>query len=511
MNLSDDALGTWERDPAAPILEFRGSVYTRGDLAGWAEQFEALLKAAGVPIDAPISMVSRNRPLIAVIMAAAVVKKLSLSSHYSMQSPEQLAAEIRSMRPPVLVADSQDWTKPVLAAAREVGSVGITLDLAADSPIAFAPGLDRPGEGPFREPLPSAGIEILSSGTTGPPKRVLLKLDQMSRFVDMVKTTTPPGEEPSAVLLMYPLSSVGGAGSIVPNLLLGRYVALFEKFTVESWVEAVERLKPKSFVVPPTVLQMIIDAKVPVEAMSSVKYIYGGGARLAPELQTEFEDIYSVKVLWAYGATEFCGTLASWSPDLYEQFDKTKRGAVGRIVPGIQARTVDVETGLPQPVNSEGYLEALIPEISDDWIHTTDIVRIDEDGFIFHLGRGDGAIVRGGFKVLPESIIAVLKQYPLVRDVGIVGLPDQRLGQVPVAVIEASPGEEPDMADLEAFARKHLLTHQVPARFMVVNELPKNGTMKIDQRALSDLVERHFGQRLVQQEPAPAGETERGR
>jgi len=493
VNLIDIEWDAWERESPGPILEFMGTVFTRQDVAGWARQFDALLEDAAVAADTPISLVSRNRPLNAVLMVAAVLKRRSLSCHYSMQSPEQLAAEIRSMRPPVFVADARDWTLPVLAAAREVGLVGIRLDLAADQPIAFIPGLERRCEGPFRDPLPSAGIEILSSGTTGAPKRVLMKLEQLSRFVHMVKTTIPPGEGLPPVLLMYPLSSVGGAGAIVPNMLLGRYVALFEKFTVDTWVEAVKRLRPPSFVVPPTVLRMIIDAKVPPEALSSIKYVYGGGARLAPELQAEFEDLYSFKVIWGYGATEFCGTIATWSPELYDQFDKTKRGAVGQVVPGLQVRTVDLETGLPQPVNSEGYLEALIPEISDDWIHTTDIVRIDEDGFMFHLGRGDGAIVRGGFKVLPESIVAVLKQHPLVGDVGIVGLPDPRLGQVPVAVIEAGAEARPDVADLEAFARKNLLSHQVPARFLIVDELPRNGNMKIDQRALTALVEGHLG------------------
>jgi acyl-coenzyme A synthetase/AMP-(fatty) acid ligase len=293
---------------------------------------------------------------------------------------------------------------------------------------------------------------------------------------------------------------------VIPNLLLGRYVVLFEKFTVDHWIEAVVRLKPKSFVVPPTVLRMIIDAKVPAEALASVDYVYGGGARLAPELQAEFEAIYSVKVLWGFGATEFCGTIAGWSPELYERFDKTKRGSVGRILPGIQVRTVDVDTGDVQATNEQGYLEALIPEISDDWVHTTDIVRIDEDGFIFHLGRGDGAIVRGGFKILPESIVAALKQHPQVGDVGVVGLPDQRLGHVPVAVVEASPGAEPQAADLAAFARRHLLAQQVPAHFLVVSCLPRNGTLKVDQRALFDLVEQRLGKPGMTQAAAAVGD-----
>src|SRR3546814_9064515 len=141
---------------------------------------------------------------------------------------------------------------------------------------------------------------------------------------------------------------------------------------------------------------MVLDAQVPPEDIASIRYFYGGGAPISPELQAEFEERYGIKVIWAYGATEFCGTVISWTPDLYERFRNEKDGAMGRALPGIELRVVDVNSGDPLPSGATGYLEALVPAVRDGWIRTTDLAVIDDEGFVFHKGRGDGAILRGG-------------------------------------------------------------------------------------------------------------------
>src|SRR3546814_6392536 len=88
------------------------------------------------------------------------------------------------------------------------------------------------------------------------------------------------------------------------------------------------------------------------------------------------------------------------------------------------------------PSGAVGYLEAKVPAVGTHWIRTTDLAMIDEDGFIFHKGRGDGAILRGGFKVLPETIVQALTKHPAVFDASVIGQPDARLGQVPVAAVQ---------------------------------------------------------------------------
>jgi hypothetical protein len=277
---------------------------------------------------------------------------------------------------------------------------------------------------------------------------------------------------------------------LIADPLIGRYTALLEKFNVDDFVDAVRRLQPTLLSGPPTIPRMLIDAKVPREDLASVRYWYGGGAPFTPELRDEFEAAFGIKAIWAYGATEFCGTLISWTPYLDAKFGKIKKGAVGKVLPGIEIRIVDMVTGAPLPPGQEGFLEALIPAVRDGWIHTTDIMTIDEDGFAWHRGRGDGAIMRGGFKVLPEKILFALQEHPAVLDVGVIGLPDHRLGQVPVAAVELRRDQpRPSEDELREHAKRLLPSHHMPVRIVIVDELPRTTTLKVNLAGVRALFE----------------------
>jgi len=207
---------------------------------------------------------------------------------------------------------------------------------------------------------------------------------------------------------------------------------------------------------------------------------------MTPELQTEFEQTYGIDVVWAYGATEFCGTIISWTPALREEFRESKLGSMGKALPNIKLRVTDIETGAELPCGEEGFLEAWVPTIREEWIRTTDIVTIDEDGFVFHKGRGDGAILRGGYKVLPEKVVEALRSHPAVLDAAVIGLPDDRLGSVPVAAVELKSGvKAPTEEELREHSRTDLTTPQVPAKILIMKTLPRTTSMKVDLKAVT--------------------------
>jgi acyl-CoA synthetase (AMP-forming)/AMP-acid ligase II len=136
-------------------------------------------------------------------------------------------------------------------------------------------------------------------------------------------------------------------------------------------------------------------------------------------------------------------------------------------------------------------LEAKVAPIGPDWIRTTDIASIDADGFVTLHGRADGAINRGGFKVLPETVRRVLISHPAVRDACVVGVADKRLGQVPFAAIEATPGVPvPSSDELKELVRQALPVYNVPVEFAVVDELPRNPALKVSLPAVAALYER---------------------
>ncbi|MDB5425421.1 MAG: hypothetical protein JWQ29_2837 [Phenylobacterium sp.] len=481
-------------DPQATMFDFKGRTFARGEIAALADRTLALLDAAGAPRRAAIGVVVRNRPLHAAAMLGLIADERLLTTIYAMQSPEGIAEEIARSGFAAVIADRQDWSPQVREAVRAAGAAGIVLDLDAADPIAAAEGLERAGAQPFRETGEEPGIEILSSGTTGKPKRILFPFRMLQRAVDSVVAGSGQGA-PQPDVLTWPYGGIGGMCNLVASTVLGRHTTLMDKFNVPEWIEAVRRHRPASLSGPPAVARMALDAGVAPADLASVKYFFGGGAPMTPDLQAEFEAAYDLKVIWAYGATEFCGTIISWTPELYERHHRDKSGAMGRALPGIQLRVVDVATGEPVAADEQGYLEALVPVVSDRWIRTTDLVRIDADGFVFHHGRGDGAILRGGFKVLPEKIVEALQRHPSVLDAGVIGLPDARLGQAPVAAVELRAGApRPTVQDLADHARRTLVAHHVPTRFLILEALPRTASLKVDLGAV---------RALFDAEPAP--------
>ena len=163
-------------------------------------------------------------------------------------------------------------------------------------------------------------------------------------------------------------------------------------------------------------------------------------------------------------------------------------------MPGAQLRVVNPATGEILPPNTEGILEVISPRIGAQWIRTSDVALIDADGFLFHRGRADGAIMRGGFKVLPETIERALMLHAAISAAAVVGIDDRRLGQVPAAAIQLKPDVESlPIAEIETHLRTHVPATHIPAAWRIVSDLPKNASMKIDRPAVRRLFEGDAG------------------
>jgi acyl-CoA synthetase (AMP-forming)/AMP-acid ligase II len=210
--------------------------------------------------------------------------------------------------------------------------------------------------------------------------------------------------------------------------------------------------------------------------------VISGTAPLAAEEAERFEERFGIPVLTSYGATEFAGGVAGWNLDDHRAFGRAKRGSVGRAHPGCQLRVVDRDSGAVLGAGGEGLLEVRSAQLGpgSGWVRTTDLARIDGDGFLYVLGRADAAIIRGGFKIHPDVVKAALEEHPEVAEAAVVGLPDARLGQVPVAAVtRSSPGAQVDAEALRAFAKSRLSAYEVPERILVVDELPRTPSLKV--------------------------------
>ncbi len=473
-------------DPQATFIEYADRSYSRGSVVAAAEAVLGLLDQAGVPADAMIGLIGRNRPLHAGALLGLISAGRAACMVHAFQSPQAMAADLAQSGFAAVIADAEDWTEPMIAAVRDTGGVGIALSLG-DGACRLVPGLERLAARAWPRREGDVVVEILSSGTTGKPKRIPMSSKILNRALDM-SSAAGLSDKREFDITTWPMSSIGGVCRLIANAALDRPLVYFDKFTVAPWVEAVRRHRPRVITGMPAMAQMILDAGVDPDHLACVEVFYGGSAPFDPALKVRFEAAYGLKVIWAYGATEFYGTVVSWTEALDAEWGGAKLGSSGRALPGVSLRVVDPDTGAVLAPGELGLLQARVEALGPDWIATNDLAQVDADGFFFHRGRQDGAIVRGGFKVLPETIRAALCQHPAVLDASAVGLPDSRLGEVPVAAVELRRGATaPDPAELIAFLRQRLSSQMIPTRLIVIGQLPRTASLKVEIPAVRRL------------------------
>lgn len=479
-------------DPARPYIEEKGSWTTLGVVNAIAEALFLKLDEAELPGDAAIGLIARNRmPHIAVLYGLLSRRRTIVMLH-AYQAREKLAEEIRSLGLAAVIGDAEDWESDVV---REAAGAAGTLGLAIGGGAANLRITVPIGAGPAAEyrTAPGVAIEMLTSGTTGQPKRVPISYEMLGQAVeDAVLATAQAGttDTDAPYVQFYPLGNISGLFGLIACAVRGQPVVLLEKFTVDQWVRAVEAYRPSAFMsLPPAALRMVFDAEVPAEALSSISVLRCGSAPLDPELQAAFEARYGIPILINYGATEFCGVIANWTLDDHRRFAAAKLGSVGRARPGVKLRVVDPASGAELAAGETGQLEVCAERMSPDWVRTTDLAAIDEDGFLFLKGRADSVIIRGGFKISPEAVAEVLRGHPAIGDAGVVGQPDPRLGEVPVAAVELREGARPPgESELAAMVRAALSAQAVPVRILFLERLPRTQSLKVDRAALARIV-----------------------
>ncbi|MDH6242783.1 fatty acid--CoA ligase family protein [Mycobacterium sp. OTB74] len=458
-----------------PFIEFDGRWYSGNEIAAMHRDIEELLHRNGIHPGDPIGVVVRNRVPHAAAILGFIASARPVVMIYSYQSPAAIAADITRLQLPAVIADQQDWTEPTVTAAKAARSAAISLSLDEIRCV-----VERIAEGRPDAALAQPGVHILTSGTTGAPKRIPIPTAVLQHTVNSITHASPPDPDGPPDVVFWPFGSVGLC-QLLAAPFVGKRMVLLERFTVADWVSAVRTYRIRRSGVQPAIVRMLLDAPdVTAADLSSLEFIVGGSGPLEPATRAEFERRFGIPVLWAYGATEFAGSVCSWTPDLYRQYGASKPDSSGLPLPGVQVRIVDPESGDELPVGSPGLLEARVEVMGPDWIRTTDVASVDTDGFLTIHGRSDGAINRGGFKILPETVRRTLLTHPAVLDACVVGVPDRRLGQVPFAAVELRSGaNKPTEADLQDLVREALPSHHVPVAIAVVDVLPRNAAMKV--------------------------------
>lgn len=493
-------------DPEAEAIEQRGAWHQWGETSAAIERLAAELAAAGLGPGTEVAIPLRNRPHHVHAMAAVLANRCTIVTMNARQPPARTQAELAELGVPVLLADVEDLADPGLVAA--VAEAGVlTAALGGPEPLSLVSPLD-PGRS-FAQGDAGVAVKMLTSGTTGPPKRVAFSAQGLKDSVLGAARLTPgpsnrkPGEEPELLLRRgfipnwAPIEHVSGMWRAVEHMLEGRRLCLMETFDPAEWARVVKTYQVRMAMLAPATLRMVLDSGIDKSDLTSLKGVTSGTAPLSVELKEEFEQAFGIPVLPAYGATEFPGNGAGWTLADHESFGRSKVGSVGRARPGVQIRVVDEADGQPQASNEIGLVEILAQTaatpVGEDpaWLRTTDLGRLDEDGFLWIIGRADSAIICGGFKILATELVEAIEQHPQVREACVVGIPDDRLGAVPAAaVLPASADDPPTAEDLEGHCRALLPAYKIPREFRVVEDLPRTTSLKVSMPAVQDLFTR---------------------
>jgi long-chain acyl-CoA synthetase len=344
-----------------------------------------------------------------------------------------------------------------------------------------------------------------TSGTTGAPKPILHThanyLELLDRVLAPLRGTssgagTARGDRrPSPNLVPVSLALNAGIYNVLFGLRAGAEIVVMDGFDTGVFAGLVARFEVRSTVLAPAAMAMLSDDPV-VRDLAPLRYVRSITAPLSPLQARRFADKFGVVVLNGYGQAEI-GEVIGWTAaDAREHPEKL--GAVGRPHAGVSLKIApvaddaedaarDVEPGaigrlLVRPPTTAVGIDAARVD-ADGYVDTGDLARIDDDGFVWIEGRASDVVNRGGNKVFPEHVEEVLRLVPGVSEAAVVGVPDDRLGEVPVAYLVTTTSVSD--ADLVAVCREHLAPYKVPVAFRRIDALPRSEVGKVLRRELA--------------------------
>lgn len=337
---------------------------------------------------------------------------------------------------------------------------------------------------------------LFTSGTTGAPKGVLTLHGQNVRtYREWNRATSLAANDRYA--LIWPFFHCSGYKSgWLASLLAGATLYPQAVFETGKLVRLVADEKITMLPGPPTLFQSLLESEeARAGALSSLRVAITGATMVAPSLiQAMHDDLGIEQILTGYGLTECCGTATMTSASDPTEILIT---SPGKAIAGTEIAIKDADGALLGPGQEgevvicgdnvmQGYFNdpAATAEAIDaeGWLHTGDLGKIDERGYLFITGRQKDVYIVGGFNCYPAEIEAMMAHHPAVVEVAVVGVPDHRMGEVGKAfVVARSDGGKPDPAQIIDWCRQNMANFKVPRSIVLVDALPRTSTGKVQK------------------------------
>ena len=499
MDIAQSFARTVRRLSKHPMIIFRQELFTFEHLDDISSRLAGGLASLGVQQGDLVSIGLPNGPEIIIsFLAAAKLGAIVVPLNPTLKEKE-LTYIFRdcSVKAAVTFEKHAEIFQTLKSRGSDVPRVVLVGKEAEGGALCFHDLLKEGGTSFRRTPIQEDDLFLIvyTSGTTGEPKGVMLTHGNVLAVARVVAETQRRSEQDRSVCF-FPLTHITGiVNFFADSVSIGSTIVLQERFEVNEFLACFGRYQCTALGAVSPVFQAILGSpELAACDFSKLRLITSGGASLPVELYQKLKERFGVPILEMYGMTENAATLTS------NPLEKQKRGSVGVPLPGMAVRVVDKhDRDLPSgevgevvargPGIMKGYHrkpDLTAKALRGGWYHTGDLGKMDEEGFLYIVDRKDDMINAGAFKIYPREVEEVLYSHPVVQDCAVVGVPDDRLGQVPIAFVVTKEGKKINGESLRDFCRERIANYKVPRRFHFTDELPRTAQGKIMKRFLTE-------------------------